>query len=166
MTPHLSLPLCLSQRVEHCGYLTKLDLRLRPGKRRWFVLTGTELRYYRNKESSFGRPRKIISLNSWCKLAVMNDVVLKVSDIISSLISSGLHPPPLQLTTSSQTYHLSAETVEESECWVQALRRVLQSPSELVPSPSHSLTSPPLDVPSTLSSWAHVVRLRHHPLWT
>lgn len=77
--PHLSPP---TQRVDHCGYLTKLDSRLRPGKKRWFVLAGSEFRYYRNKESSLGRPRKIINLNSWCKLAVIDDVIFKVCDVI------------------------------------------------------------------------------------
>ena len=77
-----SLPLFLLQRCDHSGYLTKLDSRLRPGKRRWFVLAGSELRYYRNKESSFGRPRKTINLNSWCKLAIVDNVIFKVCDII------------------------------------------------------------------------------------
>ena len=77
-----SLSLSLRQGVDHCGYLTKLDSRLRPGKRRWFVLVGQELRYYRSKEASLGRPRKVINLNSWCKLAVVNDIIFKVCDII------------------------------------------------------------------------------------
>ena len=89
-SPPLPLPLPLPpppsplQRVSYCGYLTKLDSRRRPGKRRWFVLVGSELKYYRSKESSLDRPRKTINLNTWCKLAVVDDVTFKVCDIIAS----------------------------------------------------------------------------------
>jgi hypothetical protein len=118
-----------SKGVDHCGYLTKLDSRLRPGKRRWFVLVGQELRYYRSKEASLGRPRKVISLNSWCKLAVVNDVIFK-------------------LMTSLQTFHLSGGSAQESEEWVQALRSALRRPSGTPPHHVHHPSSP------SLSGWA------------
>jgi hypothetical protein len=117
------------KKVDHCGYLTKLDSRLRPGKRRWFVLAGQELRYYRSKEASLGRPRKVINLNSWCKLAIINDVIFK-------------------LMTSLQTFHLSGGSPGETEGWAQALRSVLRRPSE---TPPHHIRSP--SAPS-LSGWA------------
>ena len=54
--------------VKKSGYLRKMDPK---PKRLWFVLNGTELKYYRNKESFFkpNRAKATVSLESWCKLS-------------------------------------------------------------------------------------------------
>lgn len=64
--------------MEHSGYLAKLDGRLKAGRRKWFVLKGSELKYYKNKEGSFGRPRRTINLSSWCKLVTVDELSFKV----------------------------------------------------------------------------------------
>ena len=56
---------------EKSGYLNKMDPKQKRWNRRWFVLKGSELKYYRNKDSfySLKRPRGVINLDLWCKLS-------------------------------------------------------------------------------------------------
>ena len=56
---------------EKSGYLNKMDPKQKRWSRRWFVLRGSELKYYRTKDAFFGlkRPKGVINLDSWCKLS-------------------------------------------------------------------------------------------------
>ena len=75
--------------MEHSGYLAKLDGRLKAGRRKWFVLKGSELKYYKNKEGSFGRPRRTINLSSWCKLATVDELSFKVGRAVGGGVREG-----------------------------------------------------------------------------
>lgn len=75
-----------------------MDIRLRNFNRRWFVLKGTELKYYKpNKKALKG----VINLDSWCKLM------------------KGQSPESFMLVTPKKTYHLVCKSEQECEEWLQ-----------------------------------------------
>ena len=70
-----SFPCCLlslaQETCEKSGHLQKYDMKQRRVAKRWFVLRGSELKYYRAKETFFGigGPRGVIDLGGWCRLS-------------------------------------------------------------------------------------------------
>lgn len=75
-----------------------MDVRLKNWNRRWFVLKGTELKYYKpNKKALKG----VINLDSWCKLV------------------KGQSPDCFQLVTPRKTYHLVCKSEQECKEWLQ-----------------------------------------------
>ena len=59
------------EACEKSGHLQKYDMKQRRVAKRWFVLRGSELKYYRAKETFFGigGPRGVIDLGGWCRLS-------------------------------------------------------------------------------------------------
>ena len=86
------------QTTEKSGYLKKMDLKFRNWNRRWFVLKGTELKYYKPNRIAL---KGVINLDSWCKLA------------------KGQSPEIFQLVTPRKTYHLVCKSEQECQEWVQ-----------------------------------------------
>lgn len=92
--------------------------------RRWFVLKGSELKYYRSKESFFGmnRPRGTIDLTSWCKLTRDEDTAaFQVSQPLCStkLSPFSLNSHLLQLATPKRTYHLMSDSHHDCQEWIR-----------------------------------------------
>eukprot|EP00298_Acanthocystis_sp_HF-20_P019008 c22204_g1_i1.p1 GENE.c22204_g1_i1~~c22204_g1_i1.p1 ORF type:complete len:124 (+),score=39.72 c22204_g1_i1:23-373(+) len=50
------------QEIERCGHMTKLGEYNKKWRRRWFVLSGSTLKYYRYREDS--EPKGVIELDN------------------------------------------------------------------------------------------------------
>ena len=87
--------------VEKSGFLNKMGPEKKRWTRRWFVLKGSELKYYRSKDQK--RTRGVINLDSWCKLSRIGT------------------PEAFQLATPKKMYHLIARNQQECEEWLKGV---------------------------------------------
>ena len=93
----------LEQANEKMGYLNKMGPENKKRyNRRWFVLKGSELKYYRSHKD-LKRPRGVIKLDSWCKLSKLKSL-------------NGF-----ELATPQKIYQLVAKNEHECSDWLTGI---------------------------------------------
>ncbi|XP_064365659.1 pleckstrin homology domain-containing family H member 2 isoform X2 [Dromaius novaehollandiae] len=97
-----------NEPLEKSGYLLKMGGKVKTWKRRWFVLKGGELLYYKSPSDVIRKPQGQIELNA------------------SSHIERGDGKQTIQLTTEKRTYYLTADSPNILEEWIQVLQNVLK----------------------------------------
>ncbi|XP_063117911.1 pleckstrin homology domain-containing family H member 2 isoform X10 [Rattus norvegicus] len=97
-----------SELLEKSGYLLKMSGRLKTWRRRWFVLKGGELLYYRSPSDVIRKPQGHIELSASCS------------------ILRGDNKQTVQLTTEKHTYYLTADSPNILEEWIKVFQNVLR----------------------------------------
>ncbi|XP_053315691.1 pleckstrin homology domain-containing family H member 2 [Spea bombifrons] len=97
-----------NELLEKSGYLLKMGGKIKTWKRRWFVLKGGELLYYKSPSDVIRKPQGQIELNS------------------SSHIVKGDGKQTIQLVTEKRTYYLTADSPNILDEWVRVLQNVLR----------------------------------------
>uniref|UniRef100_A0A2K6LJH1 Pleckstrin homology, MyTH4 and FERM domain containing H2 n=1 Tax=Rhinopithecus bieti TaxID=61621 RepID=A0A2K6LJH1_RHIBE len=108
--PEQKLPkTCSSSRTTgKSGYLLKMSGKVKSWKRRWFVLKGGELLYYKSPSDVIRKPQGHIELSASCS------------------ILRGDNKQTVQLTTEKHTYYLTADSPNILEEWIKVLQNVLR----------------------------------------
>ncbi|XP_068014940.1 pleckstrin homology domain-containing family H member 2 isoform X2 [Melanerpes formicivorus] len=97
-----------NESLEKSGYLLKMGGKVKTWKRRWFMLKGGELLYYKSPSDVIRKPQGQIELNA------------------SSHIERGDGKQTIQLTTEKRTYYLTADSPNILEEWIKVLQNVLK----------------------------------------
>ncbi|KAM9016216.1 pleckstrin homology domain-containing family H member 2 isoform 1-T1 [Ara ararauna] len=97
-----------NEPLEKSGYLLKMGGKVKTWKRRWFVLKGGELLYYKSPSDVIRKPQGQIELNA------------------CSQIERGDGKQTIQLTTEKRTYYLTADSPNILEEWIKVLQNVLK----------------------------------------
>ncbi|XP_044933680.1 pleckstrin homology domain-containing family H member 2 isoform X1 [Mustela nigripes] len=97
-----------NEPLEKSGYLLKMSGRVKTWKRRWFVLKGGELLYYKSPSDVIRKPQGHIELSASCG------------------ILRGDNKQTVQLTTEKHTYYLTADSPNILEEWIKVLQNVLR----------------------------------------
>uniref|UniRef100_A0A8C9N6M8 Pleckstrin homology, MyTH4 and FERM domain containing H2 n=1 Tax=Serinus canaria TaxID=9135 RepID=A0A8C9N6M8_SERCA len=97
-----------NEPLEKSGYLLKMGGKVKTWKRRWFVLKGGELLYYKSPSDVIRKPQGQIELNA------------------SSHIERGDGKQTIQLTTEKRTYYLTGDSPNILEEWIKVLQNVLK----------------------------------------
>uniref|UniRef100_A0A8C4SVK3 Pleckstrin homology, MyTH4 and FERM domain containing H2 n=1 Tax=Erpetoichthys calabaricus TaxID=27687 RepID=A0A8C4SVK3_ERPCA len=107
--PEQKLPkTSLCEHLEKSGYLLKMGGRVKSWKRRWFVLKGGELLYYKSPSDVTKKPQGQIELNA-----------------LSSIVR-GEGKQTIQVSTKKRLYFLSADSPNILAEWIRVLHNVLQ----------------------------------------
>uniref|UniRef100_A0A4W3GV64 Pleckstrin homology, MyTH4 and FERM domain containing H2 n=1 Tax=Callorhinchus milii TaxID=7868 RepID=A0A4W3GV64_CALMI len=93
--------------LEKSGYLLKMGGKVKTWKRRWFVLKGGELLYYKSPSDVIRKPQGQVELST------------------SSHIVRGDGKQTIQLITEKRTYYLTADSPNILEEWIRVLQNVL-----------------------------------------
>ncbi|GCB67563.1 hypothetical protein scyTo_0010265, partial [Scyliorhinus torazame] len=93
---------------EKSGYLLKMGGKVKTWKRRWFVLKGGELLYYKSPSDVIRKPQGQIELN------------------VSNHIVRCDGKQTIQLITEKKTYYLTADSPNILEEWIRVLQNVLR----------------------------------------
>jgi len=110
---------------DHCGWLTKQGGSIKTWKRRWMVLKGTTLYYFKTQKD----------------VDVTGSIDLEPTSIIKE--EPGKSKPKkhmLSVGTTKRTFMMFAETQQEQAQWVSKLKKALNS-LHASPTPSASTTS-------------------------
>ncbi|XP_040849928.1 pleckstrin homology domain-containing family H member 2 isoform X1 [Ochotona curzoniae] len=97
-----------NEPLEKSGYLLKMGGKVKTWKRRWFVLKGGELLYYKSPSDVIRKPHGHIELSASCN------------------ILRGDNKQTVQLTTEKHTYYLTADSPNILEEWIKVLQNVLR----------------------------------------
>ncbi|XP_053781394.1 pleckstrin homology domain-containing family H member 2 isoform X2 [Desmodus rotundus] len=97
-----------NEPLEKSGYLLKMSGKVKTWKRRWFVLKGGELLYYKSPSDVIRKPQGHIELSASCN------------------ILRGDNKQTVQLTTEKHTYYLTADSPNILEEWIKVLQNVLR----------------------------------------
>ncbi|XP_029792077.1 pleckstrin homology domain-containing family H member 2 [Suricata suricatta] len=97
-----------NEPLEKSGYLLKMSGKVKSWKRRWFVLKGGELLYYKSPSDVIRKPQGHIELSATCS------------------ILRGDNKQTVQLTTEKHTYYLTADSPNILEEWIKVLQNVLR----------------------------------------
>lgn len=97
-----------SELLEKSGYLLKMSGRLKTWRRKWFVLKGGELLYYRSPSDVIRKPQGHIELSASCS------------------ILRGDNKQTVQLITEKHTYYLTADSPNILEEWIKVFQNVLR----------------------------------------
>ncbi|KAL6032123.1 hypothetical protein STEG23_019802, partial [Scotinomys teguina] len=97
-----------NEPLEKSGYLLKMSGKVKTWKRRWFVLKGGELLYYKSPSDVIRKPQGHIELSAPCS------------------ILKGDNKQTVQLTTEKHTYYLTADSPNILEEWIKVLQNVLR----------------------------------------
>ncbi|XP_039213676.1 pleckstrin homology domain-containing family H member 2 isoform X1 [Crotalus tigris] len=97
-----------NELLEKSGYLLKMSGKVKTWKRRWFVLKGGELLYYKSPSDVIRKPQGQIELSA------------------SSRIVRGDGKQTVQLTTEKRTYYMTADSPNILEEWIKVLQNVLK----------------------------------------
>nr|XP_035929602.1 pleckstrin homology domain-containing family H member 2 isoform X3 [Halichoerus grypus] len=97
-----------NEPLEKSGYLLKMSGKVKTWKRRWFVLKGGELLYYKSPSDVIRKPQGHIELSASCG------------------ILRGDNKQTVQLTTEKRTYYLTADSPNILEEWIKVLQNVLR----------------------------------------
>ncbi|XP_038607130.1 pleckstrin homology domain-containing family H member 2 isoform X2 [Tachyglossus aculeatus] len=97
-----------NEPLEKSGYLLKMGGRVRAWTRRWFVLKGGELLYYKSPSDVVRKPQGQIELSA------------------NSRIVRGECKQTVQLATEKRTFYLSADSPNILEEWVRVLQSELR----------------------------------------
>eukprot|EP00301_Raphidiophrys_heterophryoidea_P016435 c2600_g1_i1.p1 GENE.c2600_g1_i1~~c2600_g1_i1.p1 ORF type:complete len:144 (-),score=5.10 c2600_g1_i1:341-772(-) len=95
--------------VDRCGYMTKLGNVVRNWRRRWFVLSGNTLSYFKNREDT--TPAGVIDLRYCRTVKVCMDNVGR--------------PYTLEVAIPNRTYYLSCDEEDEMNEWLGAISRAV-----------------------------------------
>ncbi|XP_045627785.1 pleckstrin homology domain-containing family H member 2 isoform X3 [Ursus americanus] len=98
----------VNEPLEKSGYLLKMSGKVKTWKRRWFVLKGGELLYYKSPSDVIRKPQGHIELSASCS------------------ILRGDNKQTVQLTTEKHTYYLTADSPNILEEWIKVLQNVLR----------------------------------------
>ncbi|KZP00385.1 PH-domain-containing protein [Calocera viscosa TUFC12733] len=101
------------ETVIKTGYLYKKGERRKTWKRRWFVLRGAKLAYYKSNAEY-----RLLHLLPTANISAVQPVVLKKYGHAFALI------------TPSRTFYLRADTEQEAQEWVRGLREVAREAKE------------------------------------
>uniref|UniRef100_A0A8C8XA13 Pleckstrin homology domain-containing family H member 2 n=1 Tax=Panthera leo TaxID=9689 RepID=A0A8C8XA13_PANLE len=96
-----------NEPLEKSGYLLKMSGKVKTWKRRWFVLKGGELLYYKSPSDVIRKPQGHIELSATC-----------------SILRGG--KKKTVLTTEKHTYYLTADSPNILEEWIKVLQNVLR----------------------------------------
>uniref|UniRef100_A0A4W3GYM0 Pleckstrin homology, MyTH4 and FERM domain containing H2 n=1 Tax=Callorhinchus milii TaxID=7868 RepID=A0A4W3GYM0_CALMI len=96
-----------NEPLEKSGYLLKMGGKVKTWKRRWFVLKGGELLYYKSPSDVIRKPQGQVELST------------------SSHIVRGDGKQTIQLITEKRTYYLTADSPNILEEWIRVLQNVL-----------------------------------------
>ncbi|KAM4797849.1 LOW QUALITY PROTEIN: pleckstrin homology domain-containing family H member 2-like [Urocitellus parryii] len=96
-----------NEPLEKSDYLLKMSGKVKTWKRRWFVLKGGELLYYKSPSDVIRKPQGHIELSASCS------------------ILRGDNKQTVQLTTEKHTYYLTADSTNILEEWIKVLQNVL-----------------------------------------
>ncbi|MGH0173914.1 UNVERIFIED_CONTAM: hypothetical protein FKN15_070792 [Acipenser sinensis] len=94
--------------LEKSGYLLKMGGKVKTWKRRWFVLKGGELLYYKSPSDVIRKPQGQIELST------------------SSSIVRGDGKQTIQMITEKRVYYLTADSPNILEEWIRVLQNVLR----------------------------------------
>lgn len=110
------------KHAQKMGWLNKRGGRIQTWHKRWFVLTGDMLFYYKCPQDS--RPTGTIPLagNNVCRH--QDDMRQPNSYKFEIVAGSGKN----YITTTHDSYMISAETAEEANAWVASIKRALHEP--------------------------------------
>ncbi|XP_072906801.1 pleckstrin homology domain-containing family H member 2-like [Hemitrygon akajei] len=97
-----------NESLEKSGYLLKMGGKAQTWKRRWFVLKGGELLYYKSPSDVIRKPQGRIELN------------------VSNHIVRCDGKQTIQLITEKKTYYLTADSPNILEEWIRVLQNVLR----------------------------------------
>ncbi|XP_023566998.1 pleckstrin homology domain-containing family H member 2 isoform X3 [Octodon degus] len=97
-----------NEQLEKSGYLLKMSGKAKTWKRRWFVLKGGELLYYKSPSDVIRKPQGHIELSTSCS------------------VLRGDNKQTVQLTTEKHTYYLTADSPNILEEWIKVLQNVLR----------------------------------------
>ncbi|XP_058134466.1 pleckstrin homology domain-containing family H member 2 isoform X5 [Dasypus novemcinctus] len=97
-----------NEPLEKSGYLLKMSGKVKTWKRRWFVLKGGELLYYKSPSDVIRKPQGHIELSASCS------------------ILRGDNKQTVQLATEKHTYYLTADSPNILEEWIKVLQNVLR----------------------------------------
>ncbi|XP_073905692.1 pleckstrin homology domain-containing family H member 2 isoform X3 [Castor canadensis] len=97
-----------NEPLEKSGYLLKMSGKVKTWKRRWFVLKGGELLYYKSPSDVIRKPQGHIELSASCS------------------ILRGDNKQTVQLTTEKHTHYLTADSPNILEEWIKVLQNVLR----------------------------------------
>ncbi|XP_059104566.1 pleckstrin homology domain-containing family H member 2 isoform X4 [Peromyscus eremicus] len=97
-----------NEPLEKSGYLLKMSGKVKTWKRRWFVLKGGELLYYKSPSDVIRKPQGHIELSASCSIV------------------KGDNKQTVQLTTEKHTYYLTADSPNILEEWIKVLQNVLR----------------------------------------
>ncbi|XP_057599200.1 pleckstrin homology domain-containing family H member 2 [Hippopotamus amphibius kiboko] len=97
-----------NEPLEKSGYLLKMSGKVKTWKRRWFVLKGGELLYYKSPSDVIRKPQGHIELSASCS------------------VLRGDNKQTVQLTTEKHTYYLTADSPNILEEWIKVLQNVLR----------------------------------------
>ncbi|KAM6220391.1 pleckstrin homology domain-containing family H member 2 isoform 1-T1 [Rhynchocyon petersi] len=97
-----------NELLEKSGYLLKMSGKVKIWKRRWFVLKGGELLYYKSPSDVIRKPQGHIELSASCS------------------ILKGDNKQTVQLTTEKHTYYLTADSPNILEEWMKVLQNALR----------------------------------------
>ncbi|XP_060687379.1 pleckstrin homology domain-containing family H member 2 [Hemiscyllium ocellatum] len=97
-----------NEPLEKSGYLLKMGGKVKTWKRRWFVLKGGELLYYKSPSDVIRKPQGQIELN------------------VSNHIVRCDGKQTIQLITEKKTYYLTADSPNILEEWIRVLQNVLR----------------------------------------
>ncbi|EJU05077.1 PH-domain-containing protein [Dacryopinax primogenitus] len=101
------------EQVIKAGYLLKKGERRKAWQKRWFVLRGAKLAYYKSDAEY-----RLLQLIPTSSISAVQPVTLKKYGHAFALI------------TASRTYYLRAETEREAQDWVAALREIARDAKE------------------------------------
>ncbi|XP_052769794.1 pleckstrin homology domain-containing family H member 1-like isoform X1 [Mya arenaria] len=94
--------------LDKCGYLSKLGGKVKTWKKRWCVLRGAELYYYKSQHDMLKKPQGSIKLDDQTKISRTHGELT------------------FEITNAKRTYYLSADTYTETDRWVKVLQKVLK----------------------------------------
>ncbi|RXM99213.1 Pleckstrin homology domain-containing family H member 2 [Acipenser ruthenus] len=97
-----------NEPLEKSGYLLKMGGKVKTWKRRWFVLKGGELLYYKSPSDVIRKPQGQIELSA------------------SSSIVRGDGKQTIQMITEKRVYYLTADSPNILEEWIRVLQNVLR----------------------------------------
>ncbi|XP_021508510.1 pleckstrin homology domain-containing family H member 2 [Meriones unguiculatus] len=97
-----------NEQLEKSGYLLKMSGKVKAWKRRWFVLKGGELLFYKSPSDVIRKPQGHIELTASCS------------------ILRGDNKQTVQLTTEKHTHFLTADSPNILEEWIKVLQNVLR----------------------------------------
>ncbi|XP_041107363.1 pleckstrin homology domain-containing family H member 2 [Polyodon spathula] len=97
-----------NETLEKSGYLLKMGGKVKTWKRRWFVLKGGELLYYKSPSDVIRKPQGQIELSA------------------SSSIVRGDGKQTIQMISEKRIYYLTADSPNILEEWIHVLQNVLR----------------------------------------